>query len=128
VIDHMSVQVSDVDASTRFYVEVFGPLGLSEVMRYPVDGGQVVGLAGPDGFPHFWLGPMRGSSSSELHVAFNALDRAAVDAVHEAAVIRGVEVLHPPQVWPEYHEAYYGVFLRDPDGHNVEAVCHRPPT
>ncbi len=57
-------------------------------------------------------------------MAFPAPDRAAVDAVHEAAVAGGVEVLHAPREWPEYHPGYYAVFLRDPDGHNVEAVHH----
>ena len=60
-----------------------------------------------------------------MHVAFTAQDRAAVDAVYQAALAAGTEVLHTPREWPEYHPGYYGVFLRDPDGHNVEAVCHR---
>ncbi len=85
---------------------------------------MVVGLAGPDGVPSFWLSPAGRSEARELHVAFAAPDRAAVDAVHEAALSAGAEVLHAPQEWPEYHPGYYGVFLRDPDGHNVEAVCH----
>jgi catechol 2,3-dioxygenase-like lactoylglutathione lyase family enzyme len=71
-----------------------------------------------------WLGPPTGSETRELHVAFRAPDRAAVDAVHEAAVAAGVEVLHAPREFPEYHPGYYGVFLRDPDGHNFEAVHH----
>lgn len=57
-------------------------------------------------------------------MAFRARDRRAVDAVHAAAVACGAEVLHAPRVWPEYHPGYYAVFLRDPDGHNVEAVYH----
>ena len=57
-------------------------------------------------------------------MAFQAGDRAAVDAVHSAALARGAEVLHAPREWPEYHPGYYAVFLRDLDGHNVEAVCH----
>jgi len=81
-------------------------------------------LAGPDGQPVFWLAPPAGTETRELHVAFKAPDRAAVDAVHEAALAAGVEVLHAPREWPEYHPGYYGVFLRDPDGHNVEAVHH----
>jgi catechol 2,3-dioxygenase-like lactoylglutathione lyase family enzyme len=57
-------------------------------------------------------------------VGLRAADRAAVEAVHRAAVAAGAEVLHAPREWPEYHPGYYAVFLRDPDGHNVEAVCH----
>ena len=93
-------------------------------MRFP-DGETIfVGLAGPDGIPRFWLGPPTGTETRELHVAFRAPDRSAVDAVHEAALAAGVEVLHAPREWPEYHPGYYAVFLRDPDGHNVEAVHH----
>src|SRR6202035_4164706 len=65
-----------------------------------------------------------GTETRELHVAFKAPDRAAIDAVHQAAVAAGVEVLHAPREFPEYHPGYYGVFLRDLDGHNVEAVHH----
>ena len=74
--------------------------------------------------PAFWLSPPTGNETRELHVAFRAPGRAEVDAVHEAAVAAGVEVLHAPREWPEYHPGYYAVFLRDPDGHNVEAVHH----
>jgi len=124
MIDHLGIQVADVDASARFYLEVFAPIGMQEVMRFPTQGGTFVGLAGPDGQPTFWLGPPNGTEAREVHVAFRAPDRAAIDAVHEAAVKAGVEVLHEPREWPEYHPGYYGVFLRDPDGHNVEAVHH----
>ena len=60
------------------------------------------------------------------HIAFVAPDRAAVRAFHQAALDVGAEELHAPRIWPEYHETYYGAFVRDPDGNNVEAVCHRP--
>ena len=124
MFDHIGVQVDDVEASLSFYTGCFGPLGLREAVRFPVDGSLVVGMAGADGVPAFWLSPARGSEARELHVAFRAPDRAAVDAVHEAAVTAGGEVLHAPREWPEYHPGYYGVFLRDLDGHNVEAVHH----
>ncbi|WP_227012765.1 MULTISPECIES: VOC family protein [unclassified Pseudonocardia] len=126
VLDHLSLPVRDPDASARFYLQVFAPLGLSEMMRFPRDGGSVVAIGGTDGQPRFWLGPGGPATPPELHVALAAPDRAAVDAVHEAARAAGTEVLHAPRLWPEYHPAYYAVFLRDPDGHNVEAVCHRP--
>jgi catechol 2,3-dioxygenase-like lactoylglutathione lyase family enzyme len=124
MIDHTGVQVADVEASLAFYLRMFGPVGMREVMRFPTGGGPVVGLAGPDGIPDFWLSPGSGAETRELHLAFRAPDRQAVDAVHEAAAAAGAEVLHAPREWPEYHPGYYAVFLRDPDGHNVEAVHH----
>ena len=116
--------MADVEASLAFYLRTFAPIGMREVMRFPQDDASVVGLSGPDGIPDFWLVPAAGSESRELHLAFRATDRYAVDAVHEAAVTAGAEVLHAPREWPEYHPGYYGVFVRDLDGHNVEAVYH----
>lgn len=127
MLDHVGLQVADVEASLAFYLSAFGPLGIREAMRFPRDNTFVVGLCGPGGTPDFWLGPAPGPEVRELHIAFRAADRAAVDAVHAAAVAAGAEVLHAPREWPEYHPGYYGVFLRDPDGHNVEAVFHGAP-
>lgn len=124
MLGHLGIQVANVEASLAFYLRVFAPLGFREAMRYPQGDSFVVGLSGPDGAPDFWLGPAPGVETRELHVAFRAADRNAVEAVHEAAVAAGVEVLHKPREWPEYHPGYYAVFLRDPDGHNVEAVHH----
>ena len=102
------------------------------------DEGAVVVLVvlGPDpgfvqhfgtGKPDFWLSPLAEDEGIfEAHIAFSAADRATVDAFFAAAVAAGAEVLHEPRVWPEYHPNYYGAFVRDPDGHNVEAVCHSP--
>jgi catechol 2,3-dioxygenase-like lactoylglutathione lyase family enzyme len=126
--DHVGVQVADVEASLAFYLRAFAPVGLHEAVRFP-DGGDsiVVGIAGRDGVPHFWLSKARNAEARELHLAFQAASRAEVDAVHDAAVAVGAEVLHKPREWPEYHPGYYGVFLRDLDGHNVEAVHHGRP-
>jgi len=124
MLDHIGLQVQDVEKSLDFYLRTFAAIGMHEAMRFPAGQTIVVGLAGPDGIPVFWLGPPTGTETRELHVAFRAPDRSAVDAVHEAAVAAGVEVLHAPREWPEYHPGYYRVFLRDPDGHNVEAVHH----
>jgi catechol 2,3-dioxygenase-like lactoylglutathione lyase family enzyme len=124
MLDHLGIQVADVEASLAFYLAAFAPIGLHEVMRHPVGDSVVVGLAAGGDIPDFWLGPTTGSETRELHIAFRAESRAAVDAVHEAAVAAGAEVLHEPQEWPIYHPGYYGVFLRDLDGHNVEAVNH----
>ena len=124
MLDHIGLQAQDVEASLAFYLRTFAAIGMREVMRFPAGDSIVAGLSGPDGTATFWLSPPTGNETRELHVAFRAPDRAAVDAVHEAAVAAGVEVLHAPREWPEYHPGYYAVFLRDPDGHNVEAVHH----
>ena len=98
------------------------PLGGGRVLDF----GEVIGYGRPER-PTFWLGPLTtGEPNREVALAFEAPDRAAVRAFFDAAVARGAEVLHEPRVWPEYHPGYYGAFVRDPDGNNVEAVCHRP--
>lgn len=124
MLDHVGVQVADVEASAAFYLRVFAPIGVAEFRRYPTEHGPVIGFAGPDGMPDFWLAPSSGSETREIHLALRAPDRAAVDAVHRAALDAGAELLHAPREWPEYHPGYYAVFLRDLDGHNVEAVDH----
>jgi catechol 2,3-dioxygenase-like lactoylglutathione lyase family enzyme len=121
MIDHVSIQCSDVPASATFYDTVLAPLGGRRIMEF----GDVIGFGTE--FPDFWLGPHRtGDGFRESHLAFSAPDRDAVQAFFDAAVGAGAEVLHEPRVWPEYHPNYYGAFVRDPDGNNVEAVCHRP--
>jgi catechol 2,3-dioxygenase-like lactoylglutathione lyase family enzyme len=124
MLDHLGLQVSDVEASLAFYVRTFAAIGMHEVMRFAEGDTVFVGLGDSGGVPDFWLGPAGGAETRELHVAFRAPDRAAVDAVHDAALAAGTEVLHAPREWPEYHPGYYAVFLRDPDGHNVEVVFH----
>jgi catechol 2,3-dioxygenase-like lactoylglutathione lyase family enzyme len=123
VLDHLSIQCADVDASAAFYDAVLTPLGGTRVMEF---NGVVIGY-GVGGRPTFWLGPLTtGEPNREIHVAFQAPDRQAVRAFFDAAVATGATVLHQPRVWPEYHPQYYGGFVRDPDGNNVEAVCHAP--
>lgn len=91
-----------------------------------MDFGEVIGF-GIDPKPDFWLSPRTEDiPNRELHVAFVANDRATVGAFFDAAVAAGAEVLHEPRVFPEYHPNYYGAFVRDPDGNNVEAVSHVP--
>ncbi len=125
MIDHLGIQVADVEAAVSFYTTAFAPVGLRELMRIPNPPSVVVGMASGSGEqPDFWLSQGSVEETREIHVAFAAPDRAALDAVHEAAVSAGAEVLHAPREWPEYHPGYYGVFLRDPDGNNVEAVHH----
>ncbi|MDQ1710274.1 MAG: hypothetical protein QOG49_1659 [Frankiaceae bacterium] len=121
MIDHLSLQCDDLPASAAFYDAVLAPLGGRRILDF----GAVIGY-GVD-FPDFWLGPLTDQPVNRaVHLAFRAPDRAAVHAFRDAAVALGAEVLHEPKEWPEYHEGYYGVFVRDPDGHNVEAVCHTP--
>ncbi len=121
MIDHISLQCADVTASAIFYDAVFEPLGVSRL----VDFGEVVGFGVPPR-PQFWLGPRTtGEGFRETHIAFEAESREAVRRFREAAAKAGAEVLHEPRVFPEYHPAYFGAFVRDPDGNNVEAVCHR---
>ena len=122
MLDHLSIQCADVNASAAFYDAVLAPLSGARLMEF----GDVVGY-GVAPKPDFWLGPRTsGDGFRESHIAFSAPDRSAVQAFHRAAVEAGAEVLHEPRVWPEYHADYYGAFVRDPDGNNVEAVCHRP--
>ncbi|MFF0738960.1 VOC family protein [Streptomyces sp. NPDC004111] len=121
MLDHVAIQVHDIAASSAFYAAVLAPLGGEAKKRF----GANVSF-GVTGHP-LWLVPATDvSPSRELHIAFVAADRAAVDAFYAAALAIGAESLHAPRLWPEYHESYYGAFVRDPDGNNVEAVCHLP--
>jgi catechol 2,3-dioxygenase-like lactoylglutathione lyase family enzyme len=122
MLDHISLQVADLEASAAFYEAVLPAIGGGRIMSY----GDQIGY-GVGGKPDFWIGAIASTEPPrEAHVAFAAPDRAAVRAWFDAAVAAGAEVLHEPRVWPEYHPSYYGAFVRDPDGNNVEAVCHLP--
>jgi catechol 2,3-dioxygenase-like lactoylglutathione lyase family enzyme len=122
VIDHVSLQCADVSASGAFYDAVLAPLGFERVLDF----GQVVGFGTPP-VPAFWIGPRTtGGRFLETHIAFRSPDRHTVRAFAAAAEQAGAELLHPPRLWPEYDEHYYGAFVRDPDGNNVEAVCRTP--
>ena len=124
MLDHLSIQCTDVRASAAFYDAVLAPLGGVRIMQF--DDGRVIGYGVPPR-PVFWLGQHQtGTGFRESHIAFSASSREAVRAFQTAAVAAGAEVLHEARVWPEYHPAYYGAFVRDPDGNNVEAVCHIP--
>jgi catechol 2,3-dioxygenase-like lactoylglutathione lyase family enzyme len=121
VIDHVSIQCNDVAASAAFYDAVLAPVGGKRILDF----GDVIGYG--VGRPTFWIGPATtGGQPKEVHLAFVAPAREAVLAFFAAAVALGAEVLHEPRVWPEYHVTYFGAFVRDPDGNNVEAVCHAP--
>ena len=120
MLDHVGFQCADLAASAAFYDAVLAPLGFRRLMDFEVAIGY--GADKPD----FWIGVFNsGEGFRESHIAFQAADRAAVDAFFAAAVKAGAEVLHEPRLHPEYHDKYYGAFVRDPDGNNVEAVSHR---
>lgn len=128
MIDHLGISCADLPAAAAFYDDVLGALGFSRVLDYEVALGY-----GSAGKPDFWIssqpdgeGPSSGPDH-EMHLAFVAESADAVRAFFEAAVSSGAEVLHEPRHWPEYHEGYFAAFVRDPDGNNVEAVCHSVP-
>ena len=122
MLDHLSIQCADVAASAAFYDSVLRTIGGRRIMDF----GPVIGYGVPP-MPDFWLGPRTtGEGTREVHIAFRAPDRESVRAFFDAAVATGVDVLHKPAVRAEYHKSYYGAFVRDPDGSNVEAVCHAP--
>jgi catechol 2,3-dioxygenase-like lactoylglutathione lyase family enzyme len=120
VLDHVGIRVSDRERSKRFYAEALSPLGYELVMEHRISG---VGF-GRSGKPDFWI--REGAPAATVHVAFAADHRAAVDAFHEAAVAAGGRDNGRPGLRPEYHRTYYGAFVLDPDGNNIEAVCHGP--
>ena len=123
MLDHLSIQCGDVAVSAAFYDAVLATVGGQRIMDFD---GVVIGYGVPPK-PDFWIGPRQtGEGFRESHIAFAAPDRAAVDRFLQAARDAGAEVLHEARVWPEYHPNYYGAFVRDPDGNNVEAVCHSP--
>jgi catechol 2,3-dioxygenase-like lactoylglutathione lyase family enzyme len=127
MIDHTGVSVSDPAASRRFYEQALAPLGYELLMEVPTEhtGGVVVLGFGVPTKPDFWV--HQGSPQTpRIHVAFRAADRAVVDAFYRAALAAGGKDNGPPGPRPHYHEHYYGAFVHDPDGHNIEACCHDP--
>jgi catechol 2,3-dioxygenase-like lactoylglutathione lyase family enzyme len=122
MIRMLSAATSMLPVRARISDAALGALGATRVMDF----GEVIGF-GAAGKPEFWIGPQTaGQGFRESHIAFAARDRAAVRAFFAAAAGAGAHVLHEPRLWPEYHASYYGAFVRDPDGNNVEAVCHAP--
>ncbi len=127
IIDHMTLVVSDYARSKAFYEKALAPLGIAPVMEF----GQACGF-GRGAQPDFWIGvgPASYQTPEQLrvitptHVAFAARSRAEVDAFHAAAVAAGARDFGKPGPRPEYHPGYYGAFVLDPDGHDIEAVIH----
>ncbi len=118
MLDHVSLPVRDIVLSKAFYAAALAPLGYAVLMDFP---GQAAGL-GVAPKPDFWVGV--GTPVPPLHVAFRAESRAAVDAFYAAAIAAGGKDNGPPGVRAHYHADYYGAFVLDPDGYNVEAVSH----
>ena len=119
MIDHFGINCSDFDKAKAFYDKVLGVLGYSRQMDFDVAIGY-----GARGKPAFWIADADLGPNREIHVAFSAADEDAVRAFYDAAIELGAESLHEPRLWPEYHPGYFGAFVRDPDGNNVEAVFH----
>jgi catechol 2,3-dioxygenase-like lactoylglutathione lyase family enzyme len=118
MIDHISLKVRDLPKSKTFYQAALAPLGYVVVMEFP-DG---AGL-GEKGKPDFWIGP---GQQAQTHIAFASRDRKTVDAFYAAAMAAGAKDNGPPGLRPDYHPSYYAAFVLDPDGHNIEVVCHKP--
>jgi catechol 2,3-dioxygenase-like lactoylglutathione lyase family enzyme len=134
VLDHVNLRVADYNRSKEFYRAVLAPLGY----RLAMEGASGAGFSkGP--IPSFWIKqgefagrpgivaptPGAGCGGPQVHVAFAAENRAMVDAFHRAALAAGAQDNGPPALRPEYHANYYGAFVLDPDGYNIEAVCHK---
>ena len=129
MIDHMSLSVSDFARSRAFYVAALKPLGYEIVMEFSreqipeLPSAHVAGL-GAGGKPDLWLSEVASGAPTAIHVAIAASSREMVDAFYEAAVKAGGKPNGAPGVRAQYHPSYYGAFVLDPDGNNVEAVCH----
>jgi catechol 2,3-dioxygenase-like lactoylglutathione lyase family enzyme len=119
MIDHTGVQVSDLPRSIAFYSKALAPLGIELVRKFQ----EIAAGFGEKGKPEFWIAGV-GAPADKIHIAFRAKGRAEVKAFYEAALAAGGTDNGPPGTRPHYHEHYYGAFVRDPDGHNIEAVCH----
>jgi catechol 2,3-dioxygenase-like lactoylglutathione lyase family enzyme len=127
MIDHTGFAVSDLRRSKAFYAAALQPLGIGLLMEVTA---EQTGAGAHAGFgaankPFFWIGD-HGSPCSGVHIAFIAESRAQVDQFYRAALRAGGKDNGEPGVRPHYHENYYGAFVFDPDGNNIEAVCHKP--
>ncbi|HEX7929173.1 MAG TPA: VOC family protein [bacterium] len=119
MLDHLGLKVKDLKKSRAFYEAALKPLGYAVVMDF----GEALGI-GTKQKPAFWLS--QGAAGGPVHVAFDAADRKAVAAFHKAALAAGGKDNGPAGLREQYHPTYYGAFVLDPDGNNVEAVCHKP--
>lgn len=118
ILDHIGFAVADFAKSREFYTRALAPLGIEVLME-----GEGWAMMGKGGIPQFWFGE-HGRVPGPIHLAFRAEDRAQVHAFHEAALAAGGKENGGPGIREQYHPDYYGAFVIDPDGHNIEAVCH----
>jgi catechol 2,3-dioxygenase-like lactoylglutathione lyase family enzyme len=127
IIDHIGLAAADFDRSLAFYAAALKPLGISLIVQFPADGpaGQAFAGFGRDGKPELWISP-GGRVTPRVHLAFTANSRAEVDAFYAVARSAGGVDNGAPGVRAHYHPNYYGAYVLDPDGHNIEAVCHFP--
>ena len=127
MLDHIGLAVADFDRARAFYQAALKPLGLGVVMEVTAEetGGDAQAGFGDEGKPFFWIGT-GAKPKGGAHVAFAARTRAEVDAFYAAAIAAGGRDNGAPGLRPHYHPNYYGAFVFDPDGNNIEAVCHRP--
>ena len=127
MIDHSGLQVSDPAKSRRFYDGALAPLGYSVLKEIPKEytAGRVVLGYGVPPKPDFWIAEGN-PNEPRIHIAFRAENRKQVDEFYRAALAAGGRDNGPPGPRPQYHANYYGAFVLDPDGHNIEAVCHEP--
>ena len=127
MLDHVGFAVTDAERSKQFYEQALAPLGITLIMsvgpEHTPSGGTAHGF-GSDGKPYFWFGDNERVGEG-THVAFTAQTRADVDAFYEAAIAAGGQDNGAPGIRAHYHPNYYGAFVRDPDGLNIEAVCHK---
>ena len=126
MLDHTGVSVSDYAPSKRFYEAALKPLGFAVIMEFPRSTGSAdVAGFGVSPKPEFWIAsgvPNRPA----IHIAFRANRRAMVDEFYNCALAAGGTDNGPPGIRAHYHPNYYGAFILDPDGHNIEVVCHEP--
>lgn len=130
IFDHVSLPVSNFKKSKAFYVAVLAPLGIG--IQYE-ESAEVTGTTdfvgfGSDDGPEFWIGGLMKTERHMTHIAFKAKDRKTVDAFHATALAAGGTDNGAPGLRPHYGEHYYGAFILDPDGINIEAVCHTADT
>ena len=121
MLDHVTIGVSDIEQSKKFYDRALRPLGIARLYG---EGERFAGYGiRPKAF--FWIG-WRDTAQTSAHIAFTAPDRATVNRFHDEAIAAGGRDNGRPGMRPNYHPDYYGAFVLDPDGHNIEAVCHLP--
>jgi len=123
-LDHVAISTADYRKSLAFYEAALAPLGITTLMKFEGEDGNTSGL-GSD-MPFLWIGDGGRLTGGRMHLAFSAPNRAAVDAFYAAAIKAGGTDNGAPGLRPHYHPTYYAAFVHDPDGHNIEAVCHAP--